>query len=55
MVGNGGREHALSWKLSQSMLCNKLYCVPGNAGISQEHNIICESQLDINNHNKVLF
>jgi phosphoribosylamine--glycine ligase len=34
LIGSGGREHALAWKLSQSKHCNKLYCAPGNAGIS---------------------
>ncbi|HHX87302.1 MAG TPA: phosphoribosylamine--glycine ligase [Firmicutes bacterium] len=34
IVGGGGREHALAWKLSQSPLLEELYCVPGNAGIS---------------------
>jgi phosphoribosylamine--glycine ligase len=32
IVGSGGREHALGWKISQSPLLNKLYCAPGNAG-----------------------
>jgi phosphoribosylamine--glycine ligase len=32
VVGSGGREHALAWKLSQSPLLEKLYCAPGNAG-----------------------
>ncbi len=32
VIGNGGREHALCWKLSQSTLLRKLYCAPGNAG-----------------------
>ena len=35
LVGSGGREHALAWKLAQSSRCEKLYCAPGNAGISQ--------------------
>jgi phosphoribosylamine--glycine ligase len=35
LIGSGGREHALAWKLSQSPQCEKLYCAPGNAGISQ--------------------
>lgn len=32
IVGSGGREHALAWKISQSPLLTKLYCAPGNAG-----------------------
>ncbi len=32
VVGSGGREHALAWKIAQSPLANKVYCVPGNAG-----------------------
>ena len=35
IIGNGGREHALVWKLSQSPRVSKLYCAPGNAGIGQ--------------------
>ncbi len=36
LVGSGGREHALAWKLSQSESCTKLYCAPGNVGISAQ-------------------
>jgi phosphoribosylamine--glycine ligase len=32
VIGGGGREHALAWKIAQSHLVNKLYCAPGNAG-----------------------
>jgi phosphoribosylamine---glycine ligase len=32
LVGSGGREHALAWKISQSPLLTKLYCAPGNPG-----------------------
>src|SRR5688572_9558105 len=36
VIGNGGREHALAWKLRQSPLCGKLFVAPGNAGTAQE-------------------
>ena len=34
LIGSGGREHALAWKLTQSLHCDELYCAPGNAGIA---------------------
>ena len=34
VVGSGGREHALCWKIRQSPLVKKLYCAPGNPGIA---------------------
>ena len=36
VVGSGGREHVLTWKLRQSPRVQKVYCAPGNAGIAQE-------------------
>ena len=35
LIGSGGREHALAWKLTQSLHCDELYCAPGNAGIAE--------------------
>jgi phosphoribosylamine--glycine ligase len=35
LIGAGGREHALAWKLAQSPKLTKLYCAPGNAGIAE--------------------
>ena len=34
IVGSGGREHAIAWKIEQSSKVDKIYCAPGNAGIS---------------------
>ena len=36
VIGSGGREHALVWKLAQSDLCEKIFVAPGNAGTSDE-------------------
>ncbi len=35
LLGSGGREHALAWKISQSKKCEKLYIAPGNAGTAE--------------------
>jgi len=35
LIGSGGREHALAWRLSQSPSCEKLFASPGNPGISE--------------------
>ena len=34
VLGGGGREHALAWKIAQSPHCGALFCSPGNAGIA---------------------
>jgi phosphoribosylamine---glycine ligase len=36
LLGSGGREHALAWKMAASPLTDRLFCAPGNAGIAQE-------------------
>ena len=36
VIGSGGREHALAWKLSQSPRASKVYVAPGNAGTALE-------------------
>lgn len=40
VVGSGGREHALCWKLRQSPLLTELYCAPGNPGIAQVADLV---------------
>ena len=51
LLGSGGREHALAWKMAASPLVERLYCAPGNAGIAQEANI---ADLDIADHAAVI-
>ncbi len=40
VVGSGGREHAICWKLLQSPKVEKLYCAPGNAGIGEDAELV---------------
>lgn len=40
LIGSGGREHALAWKLAQSPLVKTLHCAPGNAGIAEVADIV---------------
>lgn len=54
VVGGGGREHALAWKLSQSPQCNMLYCTPGNPGIAAEPGITTLPAMDVGNHASVV-
>jgi phosphoribosylamine--glycine ligase len=51
LIGSGGREHALAWKIAASPLVKRLICAPGNAGIAQE----CEvAALDAADHAAVI-
>ena len=45
LIGSGGREHALAWKITQSSRCNRLYIAPGNAGTLQHGSNV---HMDIN-------
>ncbi|WP_341713170.1 phosphoribosylamine--glycine ligase [Erythrobacter sp.] len=51
LLGSGGREHALAWKLAQSPMCDKLWAAPGNPGIAQEAECV---DLDATNHAAVI-
>ena len=47
VVGSGGREHAILWKLRQSPKVTKLYCAPGNGGISEIAECVPVNAMDI--------
>ena len=47
VIGGGGREHALIWKLRQSGTVSKIWCAPGNGGISQQAECIAANSADI--------
>ncbi|HEY8336033.1 MAG TPA: phosphoribosylamine--glycine ligase [Tardiphaga sp.] len=51
LLGSGGREHALAWKIAASPLLTKLWCAPGNAGIAKEAECV---PLDITDHAAVI-
>ncbi len=51
LLGSGGREHALAWKLAASPLTDRLFCAPGNAGIAREAECVA---LDVADHSAVI-
>ena len=50
VIGGGGREHALVWKLKQNKSSPKIFCCPGNGGIQQEAEIV---NIDVNDFNSI--
>jgi phosphoribosylamine--glycine ligase len=51
LLGSGGREHALAWKLAQSPSCSKLFAAPGNPGIAEDAELV---DLNASNHGAVV-
>jgi phosphoribosylamine--glycine ligase len=51
LLGSGGREHALAWKMAASPLTGRLFCAPGNAGIAQEAESVA---LDLADHAAII-
>src|SRR5215813_8968898 len=51
LLGSGGREHALGWKIAASPLADRLYCAPGNPGIAKECELVA---LDVADHAAVI-
>ncbi|MCO6186902.1 phosphoribosylamine--glycine ligase [Rhizobium sp. L1K21] len=51
LIGSGGREHALAWKMAQSPLLSTLYIAPGNAGMHDCGTLV---SLDVDNHDAVI-
>jgi len=51
VIGSGGREHALAWKIAASPLVERLVCAPGNAGIARECDLVA---LDVADHAAVI-
>lgn len=48
LLGSGGREHALAWKITQSTKCSQLFVAPGNAGIAQIATNVAVNPMDFN-------
>ncbi len=51
ILGSGGREHALAWKIAASPLATRVYCAPGNAGIAKDAECVA---IDLSDHQAVI-
>ena len=51
IIGDGAREHALTWAISQNPRCTKIYCSPGNAGTTE---LATNVDIDVTSNNKIL-
>ena len=51
IIGNGAREHALAWAISQNPRCTKIYCSPGNAGTTE---LAANIDIDVTSNNEIL-
>jgi phosphoribosylamine--glycine ligase len=51
LLGSGGREHALAWKMAASPLADRVYCAPGNAGIARDAECVA---LDLRDHSAIV-
>ena len=54
VIGSGGREHAICYKLKQSPKIKKLFCIPGNAGTEKLAENIVENILDFESIYKII-
>ena len=52
VVGNGGREHTIAWKIAQSAKVETVFCVPGNGGTANESKCV---NIDVKNLVRILF
>ena len=51
IIGNGAREHALTWAISQNPRCTKIYCSPGNAGTTE---LATNVDIDVTSNSEIL-
>lgn len=54
VIGNGGREHAICWKLSQSNKVGRIFALPGSPGISQEAKTTCVADVQVDDFKVLL-